>query len=118
MKRMILVLVMVIGVVLEVLVLSSMSSTRKAVASGGDIFHNQVDNLPVAVGGETRLLPKGTYVVTNQGPVLLCWYWIYQYWYLTAPLPIVVILGVLGLEFRRRKKPPEETAKPLVKNAA
>jgi len=111
MKRTILVLVVVIGVVLEVLILTSMSSTRKAVASGGDIFHNQVDNLPVAVGGETRLLPQGTYVVTNQGPVLLRWYWIYQYWYLTAPLPIVLIVGALGLEFRRRKKRLEETAK-------
>ena len=46
MKKAVLILVMALGLVLEGLVLFSIHNTRKALASGGDVFHNQVNNLP------------------------------------------------------------------------
>lgn len=104
MKKAALLIGIVLGVVLEVLVLVSVQDTRKKVAEGGDIFHNQVEGLPVNIGGEKRMLAKGTYVVTRQGPVLLPRYWVYEYWYLTASVPIVLALISLGLYFRRAKQ--------------
>ncbi|GEM_PF-5281777 len=104
MKKAALLIVIVLGLVLEVIVLISVQDTKRKVSEGGDIFHNQVEGLPMNVGGEKRVLSKGTYVVTRQGPVLLSRYWIYEYWYLTTTLPIVLALVSLGLFFRRAKQ--------------
>lgn len=104
MKKTALLIGIVLGVALEVLVLVNAQDTRKKVSAGGDIFHNQVEGLPMNVGGEKRMLAKGTYVVTRQGPVLLPWYWVYEYLYLTASLPIVMALIFFGLYFRSAKR--------------
>lgn len=94
---------LILAIVLEFWVLASINDTKNAVSGGGDIIHNRVGGLPLNINGEERRLPKGTYVVTHQGPELLPWYWVYEYSYLTVPLPIVATLILVGLYFRSAK---------------
>jgi len=101
MKRTILILGIVIGLAVEILVIITVYDISKKMSSGGDVFHNKADNLPVKIGPEDRLLSKGTYVVTAQGPVLVSRYWVYEYSYVTASLPILAVLGCSWLYLRR-----------------
>ena len=109
MKKIFIVLV-VAGFILEALVLTGIYDTKGKVSSGGDIFHNKVENLPLQVGGGTRILAKGTYVVTREGPLLLPWYWVYQFWYVTAILPLLMMVAAVVLYFRGGGKPSAEVA--------
>jgi hypothetical protein len=95
---------LVICLALEALVTISIYSTRSDLLSGGDVFHNQTDGLPVDIDGKPRILDKGTYVVTRNGPVRLPWYWLYEYGYLSVSLPIVLAIGFVLL-YRRSAEP-------------
>ncbi len=91
----------VVCLVLEALVVASILNTRSRITQGGDVFHNEVDGLPLNVGGQDRPLPRGTYVVTATGPVRLPFYWVYKYALILLVLPIVMVSGSFWI-YRRR----------------
>ena len=104
MKKKALMIGMILSIVLEVAALAGLYDIHNKVSTGGDIFHNNVDNLPMKVGGEDRRLSTGTYVMTREGPVLLPLYWLYEYSYLTASLPILSTLILLALYLRSTRE--------------
>lgn len=93
--------ILVIGLLLEILVLVAIYDTQRNISTGGDIvtFESQA---PLTFNDVQKTYSPGTYVVTREGLVRLYWYRIYQYSYLTVPLPIVLALLLWWLSSRRR----------------
>jgi hypothetical protein len=105
MTKTILISAIVLCFVAEALVIAGIYSTRTQLLSGSDAFDNQVDHLSIDIGGQVRVLDRGTYVVIN-GPVRLPWYWVYRYAFLTVSVPIVLALG-LAFVYGRSARPSE-----------
>lgn len=104
MKQTIIVLA-ILSLLVEALALVKIQDISQRVSGGGDVVTFASDGITMKIDGQDRTFNKGTYVMTGAGLVLLEWYWVYQYWYLTATLPIVAALLLL-LAYRAAKKKP------------
>jgi len=102
MKQTIIVLAL-ICLLAEALALFKIQDIGQRVSGPGDVVTFASDGITMKVDGQDRTFNKGTYVMTSAGLVPLDWYWVYQYWYLTATLPIVAALLLL-LIYRAAKK--------------
>ncbi len=87
----------------EALALVKIQDISQRISGGGDVVTFASDGVTMKIDGQDRTFNKGTYVMTSDGLVPLQWYWVYQYWYLTATLPIVAALLLL-LAYRATKK--------------
>ena len=94
-------IILVVGLLLEILVLVAIYDTHQKISTGGDIVTLKVQ-APVTIDNVQKTYSPGTYVMARDGLVQLSWYWVYQYWYLTVTLPIVLALLVWWLGSRRR----------------
>lgn len=94
-------IILVVGLLLEILVLVAIYDTYRKTSTGGDIVHIE-GQVPFTIDNVQKTYSPGTYVMTRDGLVRLYWYRVYEYWFLTATLPIVLALFLWWLSSRRR----------------